>query len=183
MIKPNVIIKGNGYSISMKLNKTASVTNSRKVMNRTTQKLLGRLVIKEMKRRIAKGLSPVKGEPKYAPYASKGKSKSGKNRGYPNTPDIKKRFPNKKSSPVNLELSGKWLKKLRFRRKIGGITVGWLNPTKLEKALIETHNQGLHPHVPKRKVLPTDPGDDYAPSIKRIIKKVVLDRIKSIINK
>ncbi len=178
VIKPNVIIKGNGYSISMKLNKLASIVDKRKVMNRGTQKKLGTLVVKEMKRRIAKGLSPVKGEPKYTAYASKGKGK-----GYPNTPDIKKRFPGKKSRPVNLHLSGKWLKKLRFRRKIGGITVGWLNPTKLEKALIETHNQGLHPHVPKRKVLPNGPGDDYVASIKRIIKKVVLDRIKSIINK
>ena len=178
LIKPNVQIKGNGYSISMKLNKLASVTNKRKVMNRRTQNLLGREVIKEMKRRISKGLSPVKGEPKYTAYASKGKG-----RGYPNTPDIKKRFPGKKSRPVNLELSGKWLKRLRFKRKIGGITLGWLRPTKLEKALVETHNQGLHPHVAKRKVLPTDPGDDYVASIKKIIKKVVLDRIKSIINR
>lgn len=177
-IKPRVRLKGNGYTVSMKLDKLSTITNPRKVMNKSTQVLLGRSVIKEMKRRIAKGLSPVAGEPRYAPYV-----KERKGKGYPDTPTIKKKYPGKKSRPVNLKLSGKWLGKLSFRPKAGGVFIGWINPTNLEKALIETHNEGLHPHVPQRKVLPNGPGDDYAPTIKAIIKKIVRNRIKSIINK
>lgn len=172
------VIKGKGFKVTIKLDTLKAIADPKKIMNAKTQKDLGSKTLDAIKDRVAIGLSPVKGVRRYMAYAS---TRNGK--GYPNTPDIQKKFPNKSTRPVNLKLSGEFLDALEHKKKSGGVEIGWFNPTRHIKNLIETHQQGLHPDVPRRQVLPTDEGNEFVSPIQRLIKNIVLRRISEIIKK
>lgn len=171
------IIKGQGFNIRLKLPRLRKLVDRTEVFNSETTKALGREVVRATKEIVVNGRSPVEGEKRYPGYAS---TRNGK--GYPNTKPIKSKYPNKKTRPVNLTLSGRYLRAYTFRTQRASVRVGWFSPDKRLKDLIDTHQHGMHKHVPRRKVLPSDRGDRYVASVRRLIKNIVLARITRIIN-
>ena len=155
---------------------TLEKLTSKNVVNQRTADRLGRTIKKESLKLASVGKSPVAGQGRFKAYAAQRKGK-----GYPNIPSIKKMFPGKKVRPVNLFLDGSYLNALGHRKKGNGIEYGWLNASPFIEKLIEAHNEGKHPDVPKRQVLPTGDGQEFTASIMRLIREVYLDRIRDII--
>ncbi len=170
------VIKGKNFTVTIELDALAKISNVKKIVNSTMANKLGNSILRETKNLVGVGKSPVKGKGRFPAYA-----KQRKGSGYPDTPDIRRRFPSKKTRPVNLELSGKFLKALGFKKTDGGIDFGWIDPSEDIKKLIDAHNNGLNKNVPQRKVIPNADGEDYTASIRRLIKDIYLQRIRAII--
>lgn len=161
----------------------------REIVNQSFGRVLGRKIEIEVRRDIGAGKSSVKGEGRFQSYLGpslgrglRGRTKKSVEKSfYPGS--VKSKFPNKKNRPVNLRLSGSYLKKLTNRTFAGLVELGFLNLDKVTRGKFETHNLGEHPHVPKRKHLPTEKGDKFTPRINRLIKNLYTQRIKSIIRR
>jgi len=156
-----------------------------KILDDATAKLVGETVKDMMLNLISKGISPVRGEGKFKAYAEQRLNDKTK---YPKS--VKKKFPGKKTRPVNLSLSGELLKKFGWwiskgARGLGKTTwIGFKNPSKRTKDLLETHNEGRHKDVPKRQILPDfSQNEELAVSINRKIVEIYRKRVESIINK
>jgi hypothetical protein len=126
------------------------------------ERLIEKQLLEEgIKKQISLGYSPVKFKGRFTAYKF---SRLG--HGYPRTPQLKAKFPNKKLRPVNLSLSGSYLNSFGVRKvKYGVFEVGIMKPSSLNKKMFETHNLGLHPHVPERKHLPTLEGENFSDKI------------------
>lgn len=141
------------------LNKLKTELSSERV-----QRVIARAVIDEMRRFIAIGTSPVRGERRFDSYKDK------------------LRYPGdlKNSKPVNLQLSGDMLNAITFRIVRFGVKIGIFDKRQADKAI--THLRGLN-GVPQRKFLPVDEGDEFIVSIQRSIRtlyaKIISDIIKS----
>ena len=161
---------------------------------------LGRAVVREVKRDISVGKSPVARVRRFEGYkvdrisaADRAAARTGdraararvrrariENRFYPNS--VRNKFPQKRARPVNLELSGDYLDKLTHRRIAGSsIAVGFFAASRRTLDLFEAHNLGRHEHVPQRKHLPTVRGDNWTRRINLLIKSLVIARIRRII--
>lgn len=150
------------------------ITDRKRIVTNQVSRELGVSVRKEVLALVAVGKSPIKGKGRFRAYAAQRKGQ-----GYPEIPRIKRRFPGKKTRPINLRLNGKYLRAILKTIKIeGGIAFEELD--EFNKKLFESHNEGKHPDVPQRKVLPTGK-DTFVPIIIRAINKVYLKRIKRII--
>lgn len=173
-----------------------------KMFDRKFQNDLGRQVVTEMKKLIAKGISPVKGVPRFEAYAVQRKSaenrtvaqvqgakglnrKTSKSNSlkhlYPNS--VKNKFPGKQARPVNLFLDGSFIDTISYKSSDNKVEVGHIDMDKNTRNLFEAHNEGLNRNVPKRKYLPNKRGEEFVASIKTLIKSIYSAKIRSILNK
>lgn len=172
-----IVKRGRNFKVTLDLESLQRLGDPRKVFDSNTQDRLGGETVDAIKERVTNGLSPVRGVARYPGYAQ---TRTRKPNSYPAS--VKDRFPAKKTRPVNLTLSGEFLRRLTFRPERNGVSIGWFNVDARTKALIETHQEGLNPNVPRRQVLPTGSGEEFVRSINRLIKNIVLRRISRIIN-
>lgn len=123
---------------------------------------LGKQIVSEMKDMIAKGQSPVQSAGRFPAYKHAGVK--GK---YPDS--VKGEYPSKRQRPVNLYLSGDFLRALRHRlyaAKYGfGIEVGYFDPEEAKKE--EGHAVGWNGQ-PKRPTIPGK-GQEIAVRIQRLV--------------
>lgn len=147
----------------------------RTILDGKTVKQLGRMYVSETKRLLASGQSPVRGRGRFTRYAVQ------RNEAVSDYPE-----GIKDTKPVNLELSGKMLKKLSFKRsKKNAITVGIhsdATPKILDRA--KAHNNGSSKQgIPKRQFIPDKPGEEYIVTIQRKRKAILEKRLRAIIRK
>lgn len=142
--------------------------------NRRLKRELGTKIIKEMKRMIAKGNSPVKGFRRFPPYAAqRGNAKSN----YPENID------GKSTRPVNMELTGDMLNDLDFRSAgKGKIEVGVMGDS-FSELKSRVHNTGERRDIPQRKFIPFEEGDEFAARIQKLIRDIHQKRLNGIIKK
>lgn len=143
-------------------------------------KKLGTAIEKTMKDHISKGISPVKGERKFASYAV---DRDGDPKKYPTG-------YKKGKKPINLYLSGKMLSYLTHwtkRKKNSLSLIIGIHPNApgdvVDRA--EAHNDGtlVKNNVPKRKFIPNKQGDKFNVTITRLIKNLLSDEINKTIKK
>jgi hypothetical protein len=134
--------------------------NVKKIKNKDL-KDAGKDGVSIIKKLVSKGISPIKGEQRYPGYK--------KPDSYPG--DRKKR------RPVNLKLSGKFLKQLVFKTRTGrnaSIRIGFFRD--YGKTLEQGHREGANTQ-PKRPIIPT--GDqEFKPQIINAIKKRIVLALK-----
>ncbi len=196
--------------ITFKTPKLDSLTR-KGIITRAFRRKLGARVLKEVKASIAVGKSPVRGQGRYEKYAvdrvsgqarksaasakrlgAEGVAKSERARArrlqnrkslYPNS--VQDKFPNKKKRPVNLELSGDMLKKLKWKPIKAGIKFGLISASKKLKKIFEAHNEGTNTakNVPRRAIIPSGAGEKFTVSIHRRIRDLFLARIRQVIRR
>jgi hypothetical protein len=128
----------------------------------STNAKVGEHVIGEIKKSLAAGVSPVKGERRFQGYSEN----------YPGK--LKPKLP------VNLKLTGKMLGALRHWIEGGRLMIGIRDPLQAKKA--KAHNEGKG-HMPKRHFLPTERGDSFNVTITRSIRNLYAKLLSDIINK
>jgi len=134
------------------------IRNKLKSLNSTrTNAQVADVVVDEMKKSIASGISPVRGVGRFVSYKHKDR--------YPLDKKTQSEFPQKAARPVNLRLSGDMLNALTAKSG-SSIRVGIFDPDQAEKAL--NHQEGLN-GVPERRFIPEARGEDFTVSIKRKI--------------
>lgn len=148
------------------------------VANTKTKNDIGEYLDRETKRRIEKGVSPVKGVGRFPGYAVQRKGS-----GYPDVPGIKRKYPSKNKRPINLYLDGSFLSRIGYNLSKTGVFYGLQTNEKFYKDLFDTHNNGTHPDVPQRRFVPVDEGETYTPDIIRGIRDIYNKRIRDIIRK
>lgn len=122
----------------------------------------GEVVISEMKKAIASGLSPVRNFGRFEEYAAQKKGW-----GYPLS--VKKQFPDKSLRPVNLKLSGDMLDSLDTKKTKGGVEVGVFAPDQAQKA--KKHQAGdPGVNLPQRRFIPARKGEEFIVTITRAIR-------------
>lgn len=145
------------------------------IMNKKTALVVGNVIEKEMKKSISKGLSPVKGVGRFVPYAIQ----RGIPNGYPTG------IVGKNKRPINLKLTGEFLKSLtHFTKRSGSgfeAKIGFKIVNKRISALFETHNEGKHPHVPQRRFVPTKKGERFLVSIERKYIAIITKRLNDVL--
>ena len=122
-------------------------------------------IIKEMKSMISKGISPIKGNKRFARYKNPERYPEG----------VRGSFPKKRKRPVNLTLSGDFLKMLKFKSKTGRkpkIEIGFYD--KLSKKKEQGHREGAGGQ-PKRPIIPKGKGESYAVRIVTEVRRNLLD--------
>jgi len=145
---------------------------------------IGKNMVKAMKRLIAKGIFPIRGGgwPKRFPRYKRANDP----RGYPNT--VKRRFPSKRKRPVNLKLSGAFMKDLGHKVLQGGkrgknirIEIGY---DKAESILKEKgHREGANSQ-PKRPTIPNPRRKErFAAKVRDEYFKVLLKKFDKITKK
>lgn len=118
------------------------------------------LIVNLMKDRIAKGLSPIEGRNRFPAYKDTKK--------YPGK--VKKLYPNKRNRPVNLYLSGDFLKQLRVisASATGRIVIGFTS--KYGRTLEQGHREGANGQR-ERPIIP-EGSEELAKSIRLAILKL-----------
>ena len=139
--------------------------------NAAAEEMLG-----EMKDLIAKGISPILGKGRFPEYLHAGKK--GK---YP--ANQKSKFPRKRQRPVNLFLSGDFLKALKHRvyeARFGfGFEVGYFDRDEAKKE--QGHREGVKGQ-PERPTIPVK-GEEWNQRIQRIIFKRFKEAIARYVKK
>lgn len=136
-----------------------------KPIDRDTAKLIGTTTIKLMRELIASGNSPIYGKGKFPKYKDP------------------KRYPGKKKShePVNLYLSGDFLKSLDYKLipdKIGFKTkVGYFEDDQLVKE--QGHRKGTNKQ-PKRPTIPKGK-EEYVKAIRSAVVEIYQKRINKLL--
>jgi len=113
---------------------------------------------------ISKGISPIEGNGRFKSY----KPSTKKRKRYPDT--VKSDFPDKRRRPVNLELSGKFLRALKvFPKSLNIITFGFFS--EYGETLELGHREGANTQA-KRPIIPDfSKGEALAKSIQADILK------------
>ena len=108
---------------------------------------IGQALIDIMKEQIAKGMSPIQGWGRFPKYKWVGKALAHLK--YPAS--VRHKFPGKRDTPVNLSLSGKFLKALKPRATTTGVEVGFFDSkySKYEQG----HREGANDQ-PERPIIP-----------------------------
>lgn len=131
-------------------------------ITRKEAEAVGKEIIAEMKDMISKGESTIAGAGRFPGYKHAGVK--GK---YPDS--VRYKYPSKRQRPVNLSLSGDFLRALRHRiyaAKFGfGIEVGYFDPEEAKKE--EGHASGWNGQ-PKRPTIPAK-GEEIAVRIQRLV--------------
>lgn len=146
--------------------------NPRKI-NRKILKGAGDVLIDEIKKRVAKGQSPIQEQPRRFPAY-----KNPKN--YPDK--VRKRFPQKRRRPVNLYLSGKFLESLKYKVKTGKrprITIGFFS--RKSKAKEKGHREGARGQ-PKRPVIP-ERSEQFTRPILRAVELYLIKALDKVLGK
>lgn len=143
-------------------------------MDQATAYSLAIQVVTEMKAMIAKGITPIRGEPRFPAYKNPDK--------YPGK-RLRKLF-RKRNRPVNLFLSGDFIRSLiHLKNKVTrqGVypVIGYSDD--LSKRKESGHREGVHGQ-PKRPTIPDlKNGEEFAQRIQRIISLVFRERIRELI--
>lgn len=151
-----------------------------KSLKKSELQTIGDAVVEEMKVLIAKGISPIKGDGRFPAYKwasaksvarKSGSKKKNVNRQFQNKYpySARKDFPAKRERPVNLKLSGNFLKNLIAKISNRTIEIGFFEEpwTKYEQG----HREGVNGQPP-RPIIPI-PGEEFSPSIYRRLVKVI----------
>jgi len=193
--------------------KTLKNLTKKKIVSKSFQKRLGRETVDAVKKSIAIGKSPVQGEGRFVGYKAdragasfrenitKTKGDDAGSRGiratlrreakrtrdrskfYPNS--VKKEHPGKRNRPVNLKLSGKLIKAIKWKPSTGGVIVGLISASRNIKNIFEAHNEGTNiaKKVPRRALLPTGQGEQFTSIIRRRINNLYFMRIRDILRR
>ncbi len=160
-----------------------------KQIDRKDKMEIGDAAIDEMKKVIAKGISPIKGVGRFEAYKwagaanritkiAKGLTGARKKSARQKASDLKKgkypfsmknKFPNKRERPVNLFLSGDQLSNLITKPTQSGLEVGYYDKLSAQKE--QGHREGVNGQ-PRRPTIPKN-GEEFSPSIYRRIVDVV----------
>lgn len=155
---------------------------------------LGASSVRLIKAQIASGNSPVRGEGRFKAYAAQ---RSDASSNYPKDATTQKNYPSKGTRPVNLKLSGDFLRGYKFFiQNAGNITnsfgttvkrllfVGYRNPDKRTVNLLATHNEGDNKHVPRRPIIPNvTKGEEFSVSVQQNIIESYRKQVENVINK
>lgn len=145
-------------------------------MDKGTASDLGKLMVTEMRSMITKGISTIEGQGRFPAYKHQGV----KNK-YPAS--VKKNYPGKRDRPVNLTLSGDFLKGLDsepISTRSGFATdIGYFDESEALKE--QGHREGVHSQ-PKRPTIPKR-GETFAQRIQRIISNIYRKRVRELSNK
>lgn len=127
---------------------------------------LGAVAVKEMRLSLERGISPVRGERRFAAYSAS------------YTEAIKKGWleHEKKVRPVNLILSGRMLRSIEYKAQKGLLEVGIWDAEMVE--LAGYHQEGT-PNMPQRKFIPDTQGEYLTVTIDRAL----INKLKEIINR
>lgn len=132
---------------------------------------VGDVIISDMKNLIRKGISPIRGGGRFPRYKRENDAD-----GYPNT--VRKRFPGKRKRPVNLKLSGAFLKALKSKTISTGrkleIEIGYFDPKEAIKE--DGHREGANTQ-PKRPTIPIKT-EEFALSIQQSADDEVVRVVK-----
>jgi hypothetical protein len=129
----------------------------------TSKGKIAALVKEKILSLVAKGISPIEGNGRFPAYKPKNKKKPT----YPDT--VKNAFPSKRRRPVNLYLSGDFLKSLRSRGlNVNLIVVDFAD--EYGDTLELGHRQGANGQA-KRPILPTARGESFTKVIRAAILK------------
>jgi len=148
---------------------------NKKAFPRQFTNRLGEEIIKEIKKAISRGQSPVRKFGRFKGYA---KQRLGK--GYPEG------IEGKKNRPVNLFLSGDMLNELvhTVGKRQGSLKVGIDDTASTEiRVRARVHNSGERSDIPQRKFIPNEPGEEFLVLIMRRIRSLYNKQWKSIIDK
>ncbi len=152
---------------------TVKVKFDSDIFTNSLKEEVGTAIVDEIKNFAAAGQSAVRGEGRFEQYSGQSDPKK-----YPN--NVKGKYPGKKLRPVNLSLSGEYLKSLKAVVKNNSIGISITGAKNLLK--FQTHNEGTNPNVPERRILPSRQGESFAVSIERIyidlMSKIVSDRLR-----
>ena len=166
------------FTIKASLDKAAAKNIANKLedlkrpMDSASARQLGKDVVAEMKALISKGISPLRGEGRFPSY------KNPKD-GYPAS--VRHKYPDKRTTPVNLYLTGKFLAALKSKvttiKNSYAIEVGFFDSKEAIKE--QGHREGANTQ-PKRPIIPNS-GEQFAQRIQDIILKTVRDVVAKII--
>ena len=132
----------------------AALTSNRKIAQLAREKILDL---------VSKGISPIEGNGRFEAYKPKNKTK----RTYPET--VKKSYPAKRRRPVNLELSGKFLRALKaFPKTVNIISIGFFSS--YGETLEQGHREGAKGQA-KRPIIPSEAGESFTKAIRTAILK------------
>lgn len=154
------------YSVINEMPKKAALQNNRIIANLIREKILSL---------VAKGISPIEGNGRFPAYKGQSEKKRSK---YPYS--VKDKFPNKRARPVNLFLSGKFLKALKaFPKSINIISIGFFSS--YGKKLERGHREGANGQA-KRPIIPQE-GERFAKSINLLILKSFREGLEEYLRK
>jgi len=132
---------------------------------------IGKTAVDSMKELISQGISPIQGKGRFPAYKHAGDPTK-----YPD--NKRKKFPDKRARPVNLKLSGEFLRNLIFKSNAANksVQIGFFDKKNLAKE--QGHRDGANDQ-PERPVIPTG-RENLAQSILLQMEKVVQNILKKI---
>jgi hypothetical protein len=141
----------------------------RQPADKSTAVRVGKSVVKAMRDTTASGNSPIRGKGKFPPYKDPSKY-PGKRKG---------------KTPVNLRLTGAFMKSLRFttkKVKLGIQTsIGFSSKKSRDKE--DGHREGVNKQ-PKRPIIPSvGRGERFSEKIQRIVNRIYQERVRQITKK
>ena len=136
-----------------------------------------RVVVPLIQDQVARGTSPVKGKRRFPKYSAmyKGAMKEGPIEG---TDGAKY---TKTQSPVNLFVSGDTMRSLKARATNDGIEITFTKTLNGEN-IAAAHNEGRG-RLPKRRLLPTNPGEEFERKIEKPMRIIATDALRTAIKK
>lgn len=143
------------------------------ILNSQTVNELGQAIQEESIRFMEAGVSPVDGR-KFERYKNTEK--------YPK--NVRKSFPDKKNTPVNLKLSGNLYDSFGWKKHSDkSFIFGLLNPKGDADVYGAVHNRDDtgRSDIPERRFLPTRVGELFNKSIMLEIRRIIVDRIARLI--
>lgn len=145
-------------------------------LNEQFKSKLGRAIVDETKALIASGVSPVRSFGRFIGYSQSYLNQIRSNQ---------RRFAEKTTRPVNLNLSGKMLSYYTFQSLTGmSIKVGIIGAPTDVQAYADAHQNGNPSgNLPTRRMVPESAGEEFAVSIQRQIKEVYSDWVSAIVQK
>ena len=143
------------------------------IFSKSDAERVGDSMVDEMKDMISKGISPILGWGRFPAYKNP-------KEGYPET--VLEEYPDKRKTPVNLKLTGDFLRALQAKVVIAGkkarIIIGYWDPVEARKE--EQHREG-HNGQPKRPTIPLGgKGERFAKRIEEIYLKVIQRNVKKL---
>lgn len=162
--------KSNNVTIRVDLNMPIE-----KILDGATVTNLGGAILKESLKFMESGISPVTGK-RFVKYKNTAK--------YPEK--IRKIFPEKRNTPVNLKLTGDLYDSFGWSKKSQKVlTYGLLRPKGKAGIYGPVHNRDDEgrPDIPERKFLPSKRGERFNRTIMLEIKRIIVERLQRLLKK
>lgn len=143
-------------------------------VNSATKRAAGKAGVTEMQELISGGVSPIKGRGRFPGYKKSYKDRIRRGGGD---------FSSKSIRPVNLRLSGKFLKSLNFKELRNGISIGFYGQEASRSAKKESGHRFGTNRQRKRPIIPRG-SENLAASvsdkISQVLEKAIVQKIKSL---